>query len=187
MVDTVAILAAIPQALIDTALVELNLPRLTFERVKIDGKWERVPKLDEQGQQVTHTGKIMDESVVNNAFDAIKGLKTLTSRGNYKQTYVSLAAEIGADFVDQLSGGITQAIAAGVVKPWVNEALETEGLNINDPNVTTKLSALVGNFGIDQPMVDAVLGTGMGDVYNFPRLKPGHVQFALQRHQRGEI
>ncbi len=163
-----AIINAIPQVSIDAATVELSIIRILPGEQDVDGRF-------------------MDMTSIFDAFNAIKDNVSPKSRGNYSQTYVSLAAEIGASMVDQLVDGVTAAIAAGAMKSWRNEALETEGLNVNDPGVAAELNALVGNFGIDKPLVDAVLATGFESVLDFSGLKPGHVQNALEMNYRGEL
>ena len=186
--NTSQIIAAIPQNLIDAAVVELSLPRQSRQRILNPDTSEGAPRyINVPIEGETHTGKIIDESVVLNAYNAIAPATLSTSLGNHKQTYVSLAGDIGADMVNQLENGLSQAVASGAVRPWVTEALETEGLNVNDTGVAAALDGLVDNFGIDQPLVSAILETGYTDAPVFPGLKVGHVQTALVQRFNGEI
>jgi len=67
----------------------------------------------------------------------------------------------------------------------VSKALNGDGLNISDPQIEVLLTSLIGQFDIDQPLIDAVTALATETVLLFPRLKLGHAQNALQKHALG--
>lgn len=104
---------------------------------------------------------------------------TVESMQDKSVTYVSIAREAGADVADAFQDRVAELSAANVLRGWVSEALETEGLNVNNPQVVARLNAMVGG-GFTQAHTDAILAMRVSSRQKHPGILPGHVQNARE-------
>lgn len=184
MVNYKAIADAIPAASSAAAYAELAVSRQLFQKRVVNDVVVDVP-YQKEGNDSYADGKFMTDVNVMTAFNSIKDLIEIKSKGDIvRQTYRSLSAhlDIGIAGATTLETAIQAAISGNNLSPWVHEVMNDEGLNIKDPQVVSVLSSLVS---VD--LKAAILATGSEVVPVFPRLKPGHVQNALQKRYRGEI
>ena len=202
MVDYKAIADAIPEAEMNTALAELAIVHLLFKKsvthdvlgkivlvLDEDGNNVMIPYLGDDGNQKTSDGKFMTDVNIISAFDKIANLEQTVSKGNSKQTYISLSSIIGMALTAKLEVFIDNAVSAGKLSSWVAIGLNGDGLNVNDPQVIGFLNKEKsdGNLDVDQVLINAIIGTGNEIVKVFPNLKVGHVSTAIQKRFRGEV
>lgn len=189
MATYLEIVGEIPAPTLSAAMTELAIsrPLLRSDR-DANGVVTLIPIQDDLNNQLFADGKFMVDTTILTAFDLIKDMKNAaTSKGEHKQTYISLSADIGVVLVAQLEICVGLAIVAGDLSSWIESALNDKGINVNDPQVVAVLTSLVGSHGFTTELVDAIVGTGSEQLLKFPGLKPGHVQTALQKRYRGEI
>ena len=177
MIDYTAIVLAIPATELNAALAVLAIEH---PKTRSDGSPVLVG-----GVQETSSGKFMELSTVEAAFDAIKDLTVVSVRDSGRQTYASLAGTLGLALTSQLEAAMGLAATAMVIGPWVDKALNNDGIDSSDPQVIGLLTSLIDQFGIDQELVDAIASLSSETVPMFPGLKLGHVQNALQKHALG--
>lgn len=167
-----SIVDAIPEAEKSAALAELAIAR---------------PVKSEEGKTVD--GIFVDLSSVEAAFNAIKDNETVISKGEYKADYVAIAGAAGQAVADALYDAVEHLKTEALIRPWVSKALEGEGLNINDPGTLAQLEAMAGDplNLLTAEQLAKIKAVGSDVVNDFPGLKLGHVQNALQALYRGEI
>lgn len=173
MVNYKAIADAIPQAEFDACMVELAKEHI---------------HLDKQGDEQITAGKFMDLTTIFAAFDIIKDNTTEVSKGDIcLQSYASLSAIIGFEKTAQFEDGVNAAIADNKMSGWIDQALHGDGININDDELKAKFIVLKDSYGFTPALFTAIADAGKQTVLDFPRLKPGHVQNALQKRHAGVI
>ena len=149
---------------------------------------EAIPKAEmDAALAVMSGGKFFSFNEINAAYDAIEPLDESVSKGIHKQTYISLAADIGFSDATEFSTAIATAIGNASLPAWVNDAMNGDGINVNDSDVSGVLAILVANFGLSQSVSDAILATGSHSVPKFKNLKRGHVQTAIALRAGGQI
>lgn len=172
MVNYKEIADAIPQAESDACMVELN---------------KEYTYIDRQGQAAMGNGKFMDDITVQAAFDAIKDLTTLTVPSKVLVTYKGIAQLSGFDVADKLQTNILSAIADNKLAQWVDDAFNSEGINVKDSKFRSKIASLSGAHGFTTAFINQMKTIGDVESLNFSGLKPGHVQNAMQKRHAGVI
>jgi len=188
MVTDYSVIAdAIPADLMSACEAAIGPAKPCMKFEVVDDVKTKVAMVDSEGSPVMLPGGFNDLTAVQAAFDVLKDLEEEQSRGNHLQTYVGLARDASFAVAQEFSNFITEAITAGQLNSWVDEALNSTGLRVNSPDVANKLNQMVGVSGLTQETVDAVLATGSTTVKVFPGLKLGHVQDAVQRRIAGVV
>ena len=103
-----------------------------------------------------------------------------------RQTYLSIADEVGFAEAAALSGTVEAEVTAKQLPKWVDVALEQDGIDVTNPQVGPILSSLV-NETLTQTMVDAIIATGSEDRPKYPGLRIGYLADARRKRERGEI
>lgn len=155
-----------------------------------DGNAIKIDQLDNNGDPIMLPGGFSDLTTVEAAFDAIKNLSGLVSRGEFGQSYRGIARDAGFGISSQFEISIKAAVTVGDLPGWAHDALNNGGVNINDPDVAAKLNSFVtdnNKHGFDRNLVDAVLATGSLDTNTFPGLKLGHVRKSIVLRGKGKI
>jgi hypothetical protein len=93
-------------------------------------------------------------------------------------TYRNIAAGVNL----AASSELESAIEASALPKWVDKALNGDGININDPQVSAVLSTLVS-----AETYTAISDLGRVASPLFPRLKIGHLANARQMKSSGRI
>jgi len=130
--------------------------------------------------------RFMDIETVKPCLASVEALTVTNSRGNAKYSYQLFSAQIGMADTSKLEKSVISAIAADDLPQWVNKTLNGVGININDPQINGALQILLGHGG-DQDMIDAILAEQNVTTKEFPQIKLGHVQNAIQKRAAGEI
>jgi hypothetical protein len=177
----------IPEALMSLALASIGPDKQKTRTIVVDGVSVKAPMVDDNGDPVMTAGGFTDLIAVENAFDSIKVLSVLQSKNKYMQTYTGIADDVDFATSKSFSDSVKSAIAVDALPSWVDEALNSAGLNVNDPEVSNVLTLMVASLGLSQTVADAILETGFEDVKTFPSLKMGHVQNAIHKRHTGEI
>lgn len=173
MIDYKKIVDAIPQADYDAAVVEMSVTSSSI------GKNKKI---------VTVTGKFRTLATVETAFDSIKNNSSIVSKGDvFLQTYAGLSRNIGFTKTAQFEDGMKSAIAAGVLSQWLDDALRADGININDAELKAKFATIKDDHGFNGALFTAITDSGKQTILDFPNLKMGHVQNALQKRHAGVI
>lgn len=117
---------------------------------------------------------------INEAYDAMSAETRAVSRGRYKVTQLMIAEETTIELADNFRNGLKAAVDAGQLPDWAMNALDTEGIDVNNSQVRAKLQQIVDAGALEQGDCDAVLAMGDEDVPVWPGLKHGHIQNARQ-------
>ena len=191
MATNKSIITAIPDTLINDAMQVLGVKHKKYRKTRpvtkhddgsvVYGEWQLSPVLDDDGVQLEDDGKFMDDTTVIAAYNDIKDNTSTVKLDTQKQSYLSLAAypDIGIAGSAELETAVGAGISAGAISKWVDVALNGEGINVNDPQVESALTAL-----ISLELLTAILATGYEQQNTFQGLKPGQVQNALVEHYR---
>jgi len=196
-----AIVDAIPQVELDACMAELAIMYPRLKKVYslnedgilmpvLDGNGVQLtePALDKKGDELPATnGKFMDLTTVEAAFDAIKNLKATTIPVVALVTYKGIAQLSGFDIADQLQTNILSAIAAGDLAQWIDDAFNSDGINVKDSKFRAKIAELSGDHGFTPAFINKIKEIGDVESLDFPKLKSGHVQNALEQRHAGVI
>lgn len=91
-------------------------------------------------------------------------------------TYRKIAASVSLTATAELE----QAISA--LPLWVNKALQTDGIDVNDPQTAAALSSLVST-----ETAASIIALGKISTQKYPGLKLGHLQNAREMRAEGKI
>lgn len=69
--------------------------------------------------------------------------ETITTKPELRVTYIGIADKVGFAEAAELAAGIKAAIASSTLPEWVENSLNTGGVNANDPQVVGLLGSLV--------------------------------------------
>ncbi len=93
-------------------------------------------------------------------------------------TYRTVGRDVGLaeskEFEDAL-------IASADIPLWVNEALNSDGLNVNDPQTAGTLKEI-----LNADLADSIIALGVLTSLMFPSLRAGELQTARDKRIRGE-
>lgn len=103
-----------------------------------------------------------------------------------RQTYLSLADDVGFTEAMTLSATIDVAVQAGKLPKWVDSAMESGGIDVTNPQVEPILQSLV-NASLSAEVVSAILETGVETRAKYPGLRVGYLADARRKRARGEI
>lgn len=103
-----------------------------------------------------------------------------------RQTYISIADEVGFAEAAALSGTVEAEVTAKQLPKWVDVALEQDGIDVTNPQVKPILDGMVNDL-LTQAMVDAIIATGSEDRPKYPGLRIGYLADARRKRERGEI
>lgn len=125
--------------------------------------------------------KIADGDPGGELADAFNAMRVETEPSNSVafHTYVSIGGAIGFNTALQLSARVTSLLPS-----WVDEALQSEGLDVNDAQIPVLLDSLV-DVNFTQGMADAVKGAGTQ--LKYIGLAVGHLANARTMRADGEI
>jgi len=100
--------------------------------------------------------------------------------------YTQIANQAGFGVATELQAVVTMLVGANQFPAWVNSALESEGINVNDPQVSGAVTSLVA-AGLSQESADAILALRYVENKVYPRIKIGYLANARQKRIDGEI
>ena len=107
--------------------------------------------------------------------------QTVTTNPELMLTYIGISNRVGFTIASKLSARVVATMDA-----WVHEALQNEGIDINNAQTPVLLDSMV-DATFTQADADAIKAAGNIDVPVFPNLKLGHLQNAREMRARGEI
>ena len=103
-----------------------------------------------------------------------------------RQTYLSIADEVGFTEAATLSATIAAAVQAGQLPRWVDIALEGPGIDVTNAQVGPILTSLV-NASLTSEMVNSIIATGTETQPKYAGLRIGYLADARRKRERGEI
>lgn len=115
------------------------------------------------------------------AFDAMAA-EVVTSTPEKLMTYLSIANEVGFTESGALEAAVNAAISGGQLPSWVRSALETKGIDINNPQTGPLLVSLVGEVEAAK-----ILAAGVVSVKKFPSLTIQQLENARYAREQGAI
>lgn len=113
------------------------------------------------------------------AFESMQG-ETITTRPEVMITYRKIGAAVGLQESAELEAAVNTP-GNGIPK-WVDAALSTDGIDVNNQQVSAILTMLVTS-----ETAAAILAMGEVVTAKYPGLKPGHLQNAREMRAEGEI
>ncbi len=119
------------------------------------------------------------------AFRAMS-LETVATTPIMRLNYIKVADKVDFGTAVNLGEAIEQAIVDKLVPSWIRTAMESSGLDINNQQVQSTLSAMV-NKGITEKQKDLIIAVGKVEVPKYPGLKEGYLQNARQMRIKGTI
>ena len=125
--------------------------------------------------------KIADNDVGGELDSALSTMKLLVETVKLPEkmiTYRTIAAQVNLAASAELETAIK---GAETMPEWVNIALSSDGININDSQVEGVLNSL----GLTD--AQSIIDIGVDEVLMFPSLKAGHLEVARAKRIAGEI
>lgn len=123
--------------------------------------------IDYKALAAEDTGETLD------VFFARLSAEKIASKPKKMMTYISIANEVSFTGSSSLEKGVATATANGQLPAWVDDALKSSGVDVNDPQTGALLDAIV-------PPETATAIKAAGVVYapKYPDLKEGYLQNA---------
>jgi len=117
---------------------------------------------------------------IDTAFASMKA-ETVTTSPEVRLTYLAVARSVGAGAASKLNARVL-----ATQSPWVDHALNNEGVDINNPQIPALLNSMV-NATFTQANADAVKAIGNVTQSKYPRLRQGHLEDARRLRAEGKI
>lgn len=118
---------------------------------------------------------------------ALMKAETITQPKDRKVNYVQIANEAGFTEASALEYRIKALVSTSNLPEWVHDALKSEGLNINDSQVSAQLNALVDGTTLTTAHVDAILAMKNEVSPKYPGIKLGHLETARLLRVEGKV
>lgn len=123
--------------------------------------------IDYKALAAEDTGETLD------VFFARLSAEKIASKPKKMMTYISIANEVSFTAAYELEQGVIAATANGALPEWVDDALKSSGVDINDTQTGALLDKLVS---IDT--ATAIKEAGIVYTAKYPQLKAGYLQNA---------
>ena len=113
------------------------------------------------------------------AFDSMEA-ETVTTNPEVMLTYKGIARDVNLNTAGQL------ALALDSSPVWIDHAMRTDGINVNNLQVAPFLTTLIGG-SFTQAMVDSIKSLGNVVSPKYVGLKKGHLANARQMRADGRV
>ena len=115
---------------------------------------------------------------LQSAFDSMK-TETVTSTPEVMVTYRRISASVSLAASAELEAAV---LAAQAMPSWVNTALASDGIDVNDPQVSATLNNIVS-----ADTAAAIIAMGIVTIPKYAGLKIGHLANARQMRAEGRV
>ena len=107
---------------------------------------------------------------VNDAFATMSAM-TVDTYPETMLTYINIANKASFAISAEVSAAVKTAIAGGALPDWVDDALKTVGIDINN----AETSGLLTSIGVSDASITAITNVGKVVVPAYPNLKLGQL------------